>query len=66
MNDNDLDNLYKINVGESHCAGLRGVFDAGYALGAGASVVVAQGTDPSLTVTTAQVTPLDPTAIQTS
>jgi len=66
MNDTDLDNLYKQNVGESHYAGLRGVFDAGYALGAGSSVAIAQNTDPSLTVNTTQVAPLDPTAIQTS
>jgi hypothetical protein len=66
MNDTELENLYKLNTGESHYAGLRGVFDAGYALGAGSSTLIAQNTDPSLTATSAQVTPLDPTSIQTA
>lgn len=34
MTDTDLDNLYKVNLPISHYAGLRGVFDAAYALGA--------------------------------
>jgi len=66
MTDNDLDNLYKQNVGESHCAGLRGVFDAGYAVGAGSTVAIAQNTDPSTNVTAAQAAPVDPNAITTS
>jgi hypothetical protein len=35
MTNTDLENLYKINVSESHAAGLRGVFDAGYNLALG-------------------------------
>lgn len=33
MTDTDLDNLYKMNLPESHFAGLRGIFDAGVAYG---------------------------------
>jgi hypothetical protein len=46
MSDNDLEVLYKSALPESHFAGLRAVFDAGYADGSGASV---EATDASLT-----------------
>jgi len=46
MTDNDLETLYKSALPESHFAGLRAVFDAGYADGAGLST---QSTDASLT-----------------
>lgn len=35
MTDQDLETLYKQNINESHAAGLRGIFDAGYQLGLG-------------------------------
>ena len=66
MTDNDLDNIYKQNVGESHFAGLRGVFDAGYNFGAGVSVAVAQQVDPSLTINPTTVAPVDPNSIPTA
>ena len=66
MTDSDLENLYKANVSESHCAGLRGVFDAGYNLGAGNSLAVSQNTDPSANVNAVSAAPLDPTNIQTA
>jgi hypothetical protein len=55
----DLERLYKINAGASHADGLRGVFNAGYANGAGL-VVPATG-DPSagVSLTTAlNITPI--------
>lgn len=41
MNDADIEAIYKANINESHFAGLRGVFDAGYQLG------VAQAAQPA-------------------
>jgi hypothetical protein len=41
----DLETLYKLNVNESHATALRGVFDAGYALGVAAAM---NNMDPSL------------------
>lgn len=49
MTDADLETLYKVNLPTSHAAALRGVFDAGYEVGAGATVN-AQTADASLTV----------------
>lgn len=49
MSDNDLENLYKSALPESHYAGLRAVFDAGY--GVGSATVVT--TDVSQTVSDA-------------
>lgn len=51
MTDSDLDNLYKANLSESHAAGLRGVFDAGVAVGQGLGQAPAQ--DVSLTTSDA-------------
>jgi hypothetical protein len=31
MTDSDIENVYKSNLGVSHYAGLRAVYDAGYA-----------------------------------
>lgn len=48
MTDTDLDNIYKIGNVVSHYAGLRAIFDAGYA--AAASLNLATSTvDQSLT-----------------
>ena len=58
MTDNDLENLYKQNVAESHYAGLRGVFDAGYALGAATGVPT---TDQSLVASAPAAAADDPT-----
>ena len=66
MTDNDLETMYKVNVGESHYAGLRGVFDAGYALGAGSTVATAQNSDPSTSAFIAQALPDDPANITTA
>lgn len=33
MTDDDMDGIYKQNIGTSHAAALRGVFDAGYQIG---------------------------------
>lgn len=57
MTDNDLENLYKTNLSESHFAGLRGVFDAGYAIGAGAQQTI----DQSQSASAATATTDDPT-----
>jgi hypothetical protein len=38
MTDTDIENIYKANLGVSHYAGLRGVFDAGYAIGASITI----------------------------
>lgn len=51
MKNADLERLYKINAGASHADGLRGVFNAGYANGAG--LVVSAVGDPSAGVTLA-------------
>jgi hypothetical protein len=48
MTDTDIENLYKSQLGESHFAGLRAVFDAGFQLGA-AQPVTPLTTDASLT-----------------
>jgi hypothetical protein len=67
MTDNELEVVYKANISESHYAGLRGVFDAGYALGAGLSAQVASVTDQSTasTVTDATVAPVVNSTITT-
>ena len=41
MTNDDLEKSYKANVAESHFAGLRGVFDAGFAMGAGRGIPTA-------------------------
>lgn len=70
MTDDDLERIYKANISTSHFAGLRGVFDAGYALGAGYSAQQAAVADASTlpTVTYAAVAPLvdTPTTITTA
>ena len=65
MTDQDLINLYQKNLGESHYAGLRGIWDDGFNVGAGVSVQTAQTTDPSLTVQAAAQAVDDPLNIQT-
>lgn len=61
MQDADLETIYKANIPVSHFAGLRGVYDAGFAAGASQQVnatptaadasaaQVAPTTDPSVT-----------------
>ena len=49
MKNVDLERIYKINAGVSNTDGLRGVFNAGYAAGAG--LVVPAAGDPSAGVT---------------
>ncbi len=60
MTDADLEILYKKNIDVSHFAALRGIFDAGYAMGAGtgvptvdqsaaASAATAAADDPAVT-----------------
>lgn len=64
MTDQDLQNLYRQNLGQSESAALRGVFDAGYASGAGWSAAQAQsGVDQSTLAAIASVAPLDPTVV---
>jgi len=53
MNDNDLEMIYKQNVAVSHFAGLRGLFDAGYAMGQGSG---APTQDQSLSANAATAT----------
>jgi hypothetical protein len=53
MSDNELELVYKINLTTSHFAGLRGVFDAGYAAGAGLTASQAQSADNSTIVSDA-------------
>ena len=61
MTDNDLKNLYVQNLGVSEYAALRGVFDAGYAAGAGYTAAQAQSTDASNTVPVTTAVADDPT-----
>lgn len=61
MTDLDVENLYKSALPESHAAGLRAVFDAGY--GVGSATVVT--TDVSLTVADATAVTDDQTSITT-
>ena len=51
MTDNELENLYKANINTSHFAGLRGVWDDGFAAGANLSASVAASSDPSASAT---------------
>lgn len=60
MTDQDLDNLYKQNISVSHAAALRGVFDAGYAVGANSGVPTV---DVSQTVSSATAAQDDPTIV---
>lgn len=53
MTSNDLETLYKLNVSESHTAGLRGVFDAGYNLALGLTVATANDAANAASATTA-------------
>lgn len=64
MTDNDLKTLYEQNLGVSEYAALRGVFDAGYAAGAGLSQSQAQTTDASNIVAPATAIDDDPTVAQ--
>jgi hypothetical protein len=50
MTDTDIDNVYKAQLGTSHYAALRAVFDAGFQAGA-AQAVTAATQDASLTQT---------------
>ena len=50
MSDNDLENIYKSAISESHYAGLRAVFDAGWE---GALGVVASASTPDLSLSAA-------------
>lgn len=54
MTNQDLENVYKVNLPTSHFAGLRGVFDAGVAYGQG--LVTAAAADVSLTAPATTVT----------
>lgn len=69
MTDNDLESLYKANIGISHFSALRAVWDSGYNVGSGSSPV-SQGIDPSamasaVTATTGEPTPAtDPSLAQ--
>lgn len=48
MTDNDIENIYKSQINNSHAAGLRAVYDAGYFDGTNSNVDPGTG-DPSLT-----------------
>lgn len=56
MTDQDIQTLYKANLGISESAALRGVFDAGYQFGI-AQAATPQTVDESSVVTLAQVLP---------
>lgn len=58
MTDNDLEILYKQNINESHFAALRGVFDAGYAVGAGSGVPTIDQSSNASAVTALADTPV--------
>lgn len=59
MTDNDLENIYKLNVPESHYAALRAVWDSGYNYALSQSASTA---DPSNTATAATAIADTPTA----
>ena len=65
MTDNELEQMYKDNISTSHFAGLRGIFDAGYAAGAGFTASQAQGADPSAVVADAIASVDTPVSIDT-
>jgi len=54
MTDQDLQNLYRQNLGVSESAALRGVFDAGYQFGISQSVT-ASTPDESIVVSASAV-----------
>ena len=58
MTDTDIENVYKQNVSTSHFAGLRGVFDAGFALGAGSGVPTTDQSQTASATTAAADTPV--------
>jgi hypothetical protein len=59
MNNADLERIYKINAGACHADGLRGVFNAGYANGAGLVVPAAGDPSQALALSTAlTITPI--------
>jgi hypothetical protein len=60
MTDNDLENLYKANVGVSHYAALRAVWTDGYNYGLGINPS-AQGVDPSEQASASTATTDEPT-----
>jgi len=60
MTDSDLDNLYKANIGVSHYAALRAVWDSGYNY-ANSINPAQQGIDPSQTATDATAVTDEPT-----
>jgi len=65
MDDATLETLYKANINTSHFAGLRGVWDDGFAAGANFSAQQAQSADPSATVAPATVVADTPTTVTT-
>lgn len=60
MTDNDLDTLYKSNIGVSHQAALRAVWDSGFNYASSINPSQ-QGTDPSQTASAATATVDEPT-----
>lgn len=50
MTDTDIENIYKSQLGVSHYAGLRAVYDAGFFDGTNGNTDPGSG-DPSLTAT---------------
>ena len=67
MTDQDLDNIFKNNIGTSQAAALRGVWDAGYNYAIGASAQFAQTQDVSTVQNTTPTVVADvPNNIQTA
>lgn len=54
MTDQDLEVIYKANVAESHAAGLRGVFDAGFNLALGQTQATSADASINAVAVTAQ------------
>ena len=61
MTDNDLDNLYKANIGVSHEAALRAIWDDGYNY-ALSLTPTSQGVDPSEAASATVAAADEPTA----
>lgn len=59
MTDQEIEKLYQVNAGVSHADGLRGVFAAGYCVGAGKTTPAANG-EESQTVTMLQASVVVP------
>lgn len=62
MNDQDLDTLYKSNIGVSHCAALRAVWDSGYNYALSINPAQ-QGIDPSTTAVAVTAIADEPTVV---